>query len=65
MSERIAVSRGYCSYCNEQRDETGDLKHSIECSYSAAVDLDYMRDGERTKVFCPYLPSKLPTISFT
>lgn len=68
-------SKSACSICKIERDIYGSLKHSEECKYYGAVDVDRL-DGvdrpdiklengitisgkERTKIFVPYMPKTI------
>jgi hypothetical protein len=59
IGKAIKVKRGYCICCGVQRDENGTMTHDFECIWYEAVDIDYIKDGERTKIFCPYTPKEL------
>lgn len=56
MQDRIVTQRGYCVCCGVQRDEQGAMNHDEECMWYGSVDMDYMKDGERVIIFCPYNP---------
>lgn len=59
---KTAWARGFCICCGVQRDETGVMTHDFECIWYGAVDADYRtEDGERLKIFCPYVPEVLKT----
>jgi hypothetical protein len=63
MSKQFVIGvygKGYCSCCGSRRDNEGTMKHNKECTWAEAADVDKItEDGERMKIFCPYIPEIL------